>query len=102
MSMDKEKIKRLCKISEVFGYLFIGGGLFGILFSEGEWEEIIMKASTLVLFFGVVLLVPRDVLDKREMDELGDFSFQSIVPSIRLCMALLLALHIVIVAWTHY
>lgn len=61
-----------------------------------------MKGMTLVLFFGVLFLVPQDVLDKRKKDELGDFSFQSIVPSIKLCVALLFALYLVIMAWTHY
>ncbi len=99
--MDKKKIKRLCKISEVLGYFVMIGGFFGMLFSTGLWEKITMKTSTLVFFFGVVLLIPQDVLDKREKDELGDFSFQSIVPSIKLCAALVFALYIVIMAWTH-
>ena len=104
--LDKKKIKRLCKISEVLGFLFIVGGYFGGFFISGmsgkQWEGIIMKISSLALFLGVLLLVPQDVLDKRERDELGDFSFQSIVPSIRLCAALVFALYIVFMTWTHY
>ena len=100
--LDKKKIKRLCKISEVLGFLFMVGGVFGFAFSSGEWEKITMKISSLALFFGVLLLVPQDVLDKMERDELGDFSFQSIVPSIRLCAALVFALYIVFMTWTHY
>ena len=104
--LDKKKIKRLCKISEVLGFLFMFGGYFGGFFISGmtgkQWEGIIMKGTSLALFFGVLLLVPQDVLDKRERDELGDFSFQSIVPSIRLCVALVFALYIVFMTWTHY
>ena len=104
--LDKKKIKRLCKISEVLGFLFMFGGYFGSFFISGmsgkQWEEIIMKGTSLALFLGVVLLIPQDVLNKRERDELGDFSFQSIVPSIRLCAALVFALYIVFMTWTHY
>lgn len=100
--MDKKKIKRLCKISEVLGCLFMVGGVFGFAFSTGEWEKITMKISSLVFFFGGLLLIPQDVLDKKENDELGDFSFRRIVPSIRLCAALSFCLYIVIMVWTHY
>lgn len=104
--MDQKKIKKLSKMLEIIGYFFVFGGYFGGFFisemAGKQWEEIIIKATTLILLFGVVLFIPQDVLDKRERDELGDFSFQSIVPSIRLCAALVFALCIVIMAWTHY
>ncbi|MCM1235307.1 MAG: hypothetical protein NC489_34840 [Ruminococcus flavefaciens] len=103
--MNQETIKKLCKILKVIGYFFVGGGYFGGVFisemAEKNKEGMIMKGMTLVLFFGVLFLVPQDVLDKREKDELGDFSFQSIVPSIKLCAALLFSLYLVIMAWTH-
>ena len=100
--MDKKKIKRLCKILEVIGYFFVFGG--GVIFavSAREGVEIIIKLSSLVFFVGGLLQIPQGILNKKRWDELGDFSFQSIVPSIRLCAALLFSLYLVIMVWTHY
>lgn len=100
--LDKKKIKRLCKILEIIGCFFVFGD--GVIFavSAREGVEIIIKLSSLVFFVGGLLQIPQGILNKKRWDELGDFSFQSIVTSIRLCAALVFSLYLVIMVWTHY
>ncbi|MCM1223845.1 MAG: hypothetical protein NC548_56275 [Lachnospiraceae bacterium] len=99
--MNQKTIKKLCKILKVIGYFFVFGG--GVVFSVSARAgvEIIIKLSSLVFFVGGLLQIPQDILNKKRWDKLDDFSFQRLVPSIRLCAALLFSLYLVIMAWTH-